>query len=306
LEGPGPTFECDLQDLLISMGRDRISGAKKIMTFCARCGKELAPNANFCHSCGASVSGAPGLTHYVFKVTRAPRVVVSNHSVGSVLVSQGAQDEVIVDFDVGQPGYHECSAVQSDNLVTARCRSGRGEFWPIIMTGPRADVSVKVPRVVEGLELSCRFGAVSARGVQGPIGAETLTGEIRLNECEGGFIDARAKAGTITLENVNARVWARISAGSISYSGCPLPGESWFRTRVGNVELTLLGDLNQAIEASTRVGEVKIDPAFGATQVRSEPYAVGRRVFFTVGSGANRLFAETRTGSIWIRGGTKA
>ncbi len=277
------------------------------MAFCARCGKELTPNANFCYFCGASVDGSPQLTHYSFKVTGTPRIVVNNHSAGSIEVSEGAtQDEVAVDFELRQPDFHECNAVQSENLVTVRCGTARGEFWPAAMAGPRANISVKVPRQVAGLELSCRFGGIGVSGVQGALAAETLTGDIRLRDCEGGFIDARAKAGPIALENVNGRISARVSAGPISYSGCLSPGASWFGTRVGNIELTLLGDLNLAIDASSRVGRVNIDPALSATQFRSEQYIVGHRVSLIVGTGANKLLAETRTGSISIRGGRKA
>jgi hypothetical protein len=290
--------------LILEMG-DRAFGVEAT-TFCVRCGKELAPNANFCHYCGVLASSAPRLTHYSFKAGEAPRIVVSNHCAGSVEVAQNSvEDEVSVDFELRGPDFHDYAAVQSGKLVTVRCRAARGDFWPTLIAAPRANITVKVPPVVERLELGCRFGGVSAAGIRGDVAAETLTGDVRLRDCDGGSIYVRTRAGLLALGNVNGRVSARVSAGSISYSGCLSHGESYFRTGVGNIELALQGDLNLTIEASTMVGEVEVDHSMGAAQFRSEPHAVGHRVSLVVGGGVNRLFAETRTGSISIRGGRK-
>lgn len=271
------------------------------MPYCSKCGRELAKDANYCHFCGApvSVTVTAQPTHQTFAVTGAPRVLISNYLPGSVEVVSHDQNVVDVDFNLKQSDVLEWTATQNENLVTIGCRARRGEYWPAILGGQRANISVKVPRKSD-TDLTCRFGDVSAKGIQGNVLASTSTGGVQIRECDG-YVEARTKTGAINLDKVNARVIAENYAGSINYSGTLSSGESSFRTKVGAIELVLSGEPNFAIEAHARVGTVTLAPEFKATKLQSEQYTIGHRVYSSVGLGNVKLFAETYTGTISIR-----
>jgi zinc-ribbon domain len=278
------------------------------MAFCIKCGTQLAEGAKFCHSCGTPVGTAGGARaeparsiHQTFAVNGTQRVSVRNEVPGSIEITQGAGDQITVDWDLKESGYLDWDASQNGDMITISCRARPGEIWPQIasMGASRANVLVKVPNATN-LDLSCRFGEITVEGVKGVLYADTATGNLVFKNCEG-VIDSRTHTGHIDFQNVNGKVSARDSAGSIHFLGSLSDGESMFRTKAGNVDLFLSGDPQVTIDASSKVGRVAIAPELKTSQLRSEQYTVGHRVFSVVGSGTNRLIAETYTGTISIQ-----
>lgn len=278
------------------------------MPFCSRCGTQLVSDANFCHSCGAPAvpSAVRRATHSAFSVAGVPRVVVKNTTLGSIEISQSLQKEkekeqVVVDFDVKDHEYIEWKASQNGDLIVANCRVKSGEFWPAVasLRGPRANVAVRVP-VNSNLDLAARYGGVSLSGVSGDVNAETITGNISFRDSEGSA-SAETKTGLVSFVNHKGRISAFNTAGSITYTGTIL-GDSTLKTRAGNVDLSLVGNHDLVIDASSKVGRVNIDPSFNVRNLQSEQYMVGHTVHCTIGEGKHRLALETYTGLISIRG----
>jgi len=270
------------------------------MPYCRRCGAKLPKNSRFCPACGTPVVAPeikPMETHRTLKVTGKPKVVVTNIAPGSVEVRSGPEAEVTVDLDLRIPEDLDWNILQDDNVVTITCRSRVSPFfgWPkyVFSGGPRANILVSVPAETD-LNLENRAGRVTVTGVKGTIVAESSAGTVSMQDCEG-TIKARTKAGSVNLENVNGTISVRSSAGSIRFTGALSKGENWFRTSVGRIELTLRGEPDLTVEASTRIGRVTCSPELTDLRYERGQY-VGR-----IGAGTGRLIAETKTGSITIR-----
>jgi len=278
------------------------------MPYCSHCGIQLTEGASFCHVCGASVTSVSGRsTHQTFNVNGVPRVVISSRSPGSIEISRSNKEsEIEADVILKEESYLEWNITQNGDVIAGICRPKMGvlEFpGGFSLQGARADFILKVPKQTI-LDLTNRFGEITVRGVEGPsISAESSVGSIRISDFEG-TANVRTKTGLLSLENLKGRVSARNSAGSITYSGSLSLGDSSFSTKVGNIEITLGGDLNLKIDASSRVGRVTVDPSIKEAQFQSEQYGIGNRIYCTIGTGALRLFSETLTGTISIQHST--
>lgn len=286
------------------------------MAYCKQCGAKLPEAANFCPACGTRVISEikPMETHRTLKVAGKPKVVVTNIAPGAVEVKTGSDGEVTVDLDVRIPEDLDCNISQDGDVVTVVCRTRVHPWsWPsyIFRRGPKADIYVSVP-VETDLNLESRAGRLLVTGVKGTIVAESSAGRVSLLDCEGtvkartragsvklenvnGTVEARTAAGSVRLKNVSGTVSARSSAGSIKFTGALSKGENLFRTGVGSIELTLQGEPDLTVEASTSLGRVTFLPEL--TDVRYERGQYKGRI----GAGTGRLIAETKTGSITIR-----
>ena len=269
------------------------------MPYCRRCGAELPKDARFCPACGTPVVAPemkPMETHRTLKVTGKPKVVVTNTAPGSVEVKAGPEAEVTVDLDLRRPEDLDWNISQDGNLVTVTCRSRVHPFfgWPmyIFSGGPRANILVSVPKEAD-LNLETRIGGIAVSGVKGALAADSSTGRVNMQDCEG-VIKARTRTGSVNLENVNGTVSVRNSTGSIRFSGALSKGENWFRTSTGGIELTLRGEPDLTVEASTRLGRITCSPELTDARYERGRYT-GR-----IGAGTGRLIAETKTGNIRI------
>jgi len=230
------------------------------------------------------------------KVTGKPKVVVTNIAPGSVEVRSSPKAEVIVDLDLRIPEDLDWNILQDGDIVTITCRTRVSPFfgWPkyVFSGASRANILVSVPADTD-LNLENRAGRVTVNGVKGTIVAESSAGTVSMQDCEG-TVKARTRAGSVKLENVNGTISVRSSAGSIRFTGALSKGENWFRTSVGSIELTLQGEPDLTVEASTRIGRVTCSPELADARYERGQY-MGR-----IGSGTGRLIAETKTGSITI------
>jgi len=268
------------------------------MSFCRQCGAKLPSDANFCPTCGSRIvlETEPVEKHHVLKVTGKPRVIVVNIPPGSVEVGSGSDGEVIVDLDLRVPDDLECTVSQDGNIVTVKCRARVGFWgWPsyVFGTGPKANILLTVPAKSD-LDLETRVGHITVAGVKGTIVVESSAGRVNIHDCAG-TVKAKTRAGSVIMEDVDGAVTAHSSAGSISFSGIPSKGESWLRTSVGSIDVSLRGQPDLTVEASTSLGSIKCIPELTDAQYRRNRYS-GR-----IGAGTGRLVAETKTGSITIR-----
>jgi hypothetical protein len=238
----------------------------------------------------------------VFSISGTPRVLVNSRSPGAIQIFGSDNNSVEVDVALREESYLDWNVAQTGDSIAVSCQPRAGAFvFPggLSLEGARADFSVKVPRQAV-LDLRNRFGEIKVIGVKGSsINAESSVGSIAISDFEG-TTQVTTRTGLLSLENVKGKISARNQAGSINYSGNPFFGDSSFNTKVGNIDITLAGDLNLKIDASSKVGVVSIDPSVNGTQDQSEQYGIGSRIHYTVGSGACRLFLETITGTISI------
>jgi len=109
-----------------------------------------------------------------------------------------------------------------------------------------------------------------------------------------GVVQARTRAGGIELGNVKGTVSAETLAGHITFSGSLSKGENSFRTRVGDINLTLQGENDLRVEAYATMGRVTVFPSPEGARYD------GREFVARIGAGAGRLVAETTAGSITI------
>lgn len=272
-----------------------------IIPYCKKCGTELPEDARFCSACGTPVSAPakPVETHKTLKVTGKPKVIVTNTAPGSVEVKKGADGEVAVDLDLREPGDLNCNISQDGNTITVTCRSRIHPLhWPkyAFSRGPKADIFIAVPEEAD-INLESSVGHVTITGIKGSLMAESSAGTVKMHDCEG-IVKIETKAGRINLENVNGTISAHSSVGSIKFSGTLSKGENRFKTNVGSIKLTLQGEPDLTVEASTKVGKVTCSPEL--TDARYDQF-IGGRCTGRIGAGTGRLIAETETGSIAIR-----
>jgi hypothetical protein len=267
------------------------------MAFCSRCGAELASDARFCHRCGAPVvaTAQQADLHRVMKVTGKPRVVIKQRVPGVVEVKSGSADEVVVDVEPTPPENVSWNVSQDGNVIVINCRIRDALDWPghIFSGFPRTNIHVTVPGESD-LDIKNRVDRIAVSGINGMLVAESSTGVISIQNCTG-VVQVRTRAGQIELGNVKGTVSADNAAGQIAFSGSLSKGENWFRTRVGDVNLTLLGEHDLRVEAYATIGRVTVSPDLEGARYDGRAY-VGK-----IGVGTGRLVAETTAGSITIR-----
>jgi len=268
------------------------------VSFCRKCGAQLPDDANFCSKCGTRVISEtkPIEKHRVLKVTGRPKLVVSNTAPGSIKVNSGSEGQVTVDLDLRDPEDLDCNVSQDSDVITVNCRARTG-FWGwssyIFKTGARVNILVSVPAEAD-LDLETRAGRVVVAGVKGTIVAESSAGTVNIQDSKG-TVKARTRAGSVKLKNVEGTISARTSAGSITFSGALSKAESWLRTGVGAIDISLRGQPDLTVEASTTLGSIRCEPELTDARFKRNWYT-GR-----IGAGTGKLIAETKTGSITIR-----
>ena len=266
-------------------------------SYCRRCGSKVPEDARFCPICGTNLASetGPSEIHRTLKTKGKPKVVVENFSPGSIEAKHGTEGQVTVDLDLRAPEDLDCNVSQDADLIKIICRLKSSWSWPSNIFGskPKADIFISVPNETD-LELENKAGRIAISGIKGMLSAESSAGTISVQDCEG-TVKTRTKAGSINLGNVNGTVTAHSSAGSITFKGTLSETDSWFRSNIGSIDITLDRKAGLTVEASASLGTVRCIPEL--TDVR---YERGRQIG-RIRTGKGKLIVETNIGSITIR-----
>lgn len=277
------------------------------VSYCANCGVQLPETgANFCPSCGAPVqsaskkSSSSSSQHQVFNVSGKPRVIVKVSVPGSIDVRRGQEGEVAVDTKITEPDLVDFEIGQNGNVVSIKShtKSWNPVLWGsyFLSQGPRTSVSVLVPQQAD-LSLETSTDPINVNGVSGTIDADSKTGSIQLAGCSG-IISATSHTGSLNLDNVNGALTIHATTGSTRFVGS-LTDNTTFRSTTGSIDITLVGEQNFSIDASTTVGQITCALDLHDSRYEKGQY-IGQHISGKIGSGAGRLSVETTVGSISI------
>jgi DUF4097 and DUF4098 domain-containing protein YvlB len=179
-----------------------------------------------------------------------------------------------------------------------------GQYNFVTVEGTQAEVSVDTQRgdvIVKG------GNGVTIRSVQGNIAVEGARGRINLSSVNEG-ITLNGASGEITVETVNgpialsgidaANVEGSTINGNVTFEGTPAAGGRYrFTTHNGNITIGVPESANATFTVRTYNGGFNSNlPVKGEGNVRS-----GRRVSYTLGSGAAEFELESFAGSIRLR-----
>jgi DUF4097 and DUF4098 domain-containing protein YvlB len=238
--------------------------------------------------------------HQVFSVSGKPKVVVKVTVPGSIDVKRGQDGEVVVDTKVTESDLVDFELGQNGNVVSVRShtKSWNPVLWGsyFLSQGPRTSVSVLVPQQAD-LSLETSTDPISVSGISGTIDADSKTGSIQFAGCSG-IIDATSHTGSLNLDNVNGALTLRATTGPIRFLGS-LTDNSTFRSTTGSIDITLVGEQNLSIDASTTVGQITCALDLSDSRFEKGQY-IGQHISGKIGTGAGRLSVETTVGSISI------
>jgi Toastrack DUF4097/zinc-ribbon domain len=266
------------------------------LTFCRSCGKELPQDAGFCPSCGAPVSVAsptPFRTQKAFDVGAKPRVVVASFVPGKIEARAGAAGKVNVDLDLRRAEDMDWSAYQQGDLIMVTLRSTSRTYWSWAAhpdSGPSADVSLTVPADCD-LDIENKLDSVSIAGISGTLLVNSAVASVRASDCRGN-LKVRTKTGSVVIEGFDGTASAETATGQVRFSGSLGRAESFFRTSVGAIEISLKGEPDLMVEARSAIGSVV--SSLPLLDLRGEE----RRIYGRLGAGTGRLRVETSTGNI--------
>jgi hypothetical protein len=157
------------------------------------------------------------------------------------------------------------------------CAPGSGGRMSVQNNDVSVEWEVQVPR---GVHLTARSvnGAISARGLASNVTATTVNGAVDV-----------ATSGIARASTVNGRITAQLGRSDWN-------NDLEFETTNGSVVVTVAGDLNAHVSASTVNGSIETDFPL---EVRGR--FTNRRINGTVGSGGRSLSMSTVNGSIELR-----
>ncbi len=239
----------------------------------------------------------------VFKSKSTPTIVVETFN-GSIDVSNGADDEVVVEVTKRASGFNEDAAranlervevsiSQNDDEVRVKAeRHGHG----IGECG--AAVIIVVPPGSH-LVLRSSNGYIVSEGIRGEIDAQTSNGKIDVVEASG-KIQVGSSNGAILVEATDAEVDARTSNGSIRFNGSLAAGDSLLRTSNGNIDVRLPADSQFELEAAT--SNAKVNSEFSSDEGNRRGDRRRRHLSATIGEKPTfSLVLSTSNASINVR-----
>lgn len=266
------------------------------MPFCSNCGAKLAPDSRFCSSCGAPVPAVekPREMQRTFQVTGRPRLVVTHAAAGGLVeVKPGPVGQVTVDLKTERPEYLDWDFRQDGDTITVTCRQPFYRYlWAPFMGGLRADLLIATPPETD-VDIEATLANIAVTGLSGSVASRASIGQVELRDCKG-KLRARSETGRVLLLGVEGTVSASGAVGSIDFEGSLASGDNWFRTNTGTIHLTLLGEPDLVLEASTDLGRVTCDLEL------ADAYIGERRCRGRIGAGAGKLIVEANLGSITI------
>jgi Putative adhesin len=251
-----------------------------------------------------------------YTVSGRARVHVDTND-GSVRVTTG--DSKQVEFRVSYSGYtidknlNISSRQDGDQVeVSARIRSGMSWGWGGVHRSLR--IEVHMPRTAD-LNVDTGDGSVEAEAVSGSVDIHTGDGHIRVDGAKGeirlrtgdgsiegrdldGRLEATSGDGHITVDGRFDALNIKTGDGSINARanrGSKLENGWNVRTGDGSVDLSLPGDLQANIEASTNDGRISlgipvtVEGSFSTSQIHGKMNGGGQPLTIHTGDGSIRL-----------------
>jgi Toastrack DUF4097 len=235
----------------------------------------------------------------VFETGDSPMIVVETFN-GSIDISDGADDEVVVEINKRASGFDqhaaednldsiEISMVQDANEIRVTVRRVGQTFGNC-----GASVVIAAPKGAK-VNLRSNNAYIVSEGMQGGVDARTSNGKIEIYEGSGP-IEADSSNGSIRIEATDAVVDAHTSNGRIFFQGTLAEDEHKFKTSNGRIEVILPKDSQFRFQASTSNGRIDCEFPYDSERSRSR-----RRKSGTVGDNPNcSLSLVTSNGSIDI------
>lgn len=179
-------------------------------------------------------------TDTTFAVPAGASLSVNNFG-GGITVHGWSENRVKVHAETGRRGRVEVSLVGSTVVVKASSREGA----PSVM-----DIDVTVPQSM-ALSLSGTYADITVDGVQGPISAETVNGEVNVRGGKGN-ITLHSIQGSVTLADASGRIEVNSVNENIELTN--VTGE--IKVETTNGEVTLTGIQSSSVDAGTINGDV--------------------------------------------------
>jgi DUF4097 and DUF4098 domain-containing protein YvlB len=236
----------------------------------------------------------------VFKTSATPRIVVETFN-GSIDISNGAQDEVVVEVTKRAGGFDQGSADRNlENIEVSMAEKDNEVRISVQRHGYSmgdcgASVVIAAPKGAK-VDLKSSNGYIVTEGMQGGIAARTSNGRVEVYEGTG-QIEAESSNGSIHIEATGAGVIAHTSNAKIEFEGTLTDQSQHFRTSNGRIEVTLPADSQFRFQASTSNARVDCEFPYQAEGSESR-----RRKSGTVGDDPKGLLKlATSNASIDIR-----
>jgi DUF4097 and DUF4098 domain-containing protein YvlB len=238
-----------------------------------------------------------------FKTTSSPKIIIETFN-GTIDVSRGSDDEVVVDVTKRASGFDQPAAeaaldsvqvsmIQKENSIeiTARRLDSRpGNFG--------ASVVIAVPAAAE-LDLHTSNSGVICEEVEGKITARSSNGKLEIVDGKGPLKLATSN-GSIEIEAADAIVDARTSNGRIEFRGSLADGKHRLKSSNGRIELVLPDESEFRFSGDTSNSRIQCDfpiATSGGRKRRNELHGV-------VGDDPDpkcSIEADTSNGSIAVR-----
>ena len=206
-----------------------------------------------------------------FKTAAAPKIIIATFN-GTIDVSRGTDDKVVVDVTKSASGFDQAAAEANlDNVQVTMVQKGD----TIEITAKKlnnqpgnfgAAVVIAVPRAAE-LNLRTSNGAVVCESIDGDIEIHSSNGKLEIVEGRG-ELKLDTSNGTIKVDAQDALVNARTSNGRIEFAGSLAEGQHKFKTSNGRIEMVLPDDASFRFIGSTSNSRVRC--GFPHTSRRSQ------------------------------------
>src|SRR6266498_3417944 len=207
-----------------------------------------------------------------------------NNFGGGITVHGWSENRVKVHAETGRRGRVEVSLVGNTVVVKASSREGA----PSVM-----DFDITVPQSM-ALSLSGTYADITVDGVQGPISAETVNGEVNVS----GEIKLETTNGNVMMMGIqSSSVDAGTINGDVVYEGTVKDGGSYsFGSHNGDISVSIPEGANVTVTTATANGDIDASFALPLTSTTGK-----HRKTFKIGSGSARMELESFQGDIEMR-----
>jgi hypothetical protein len=214
----------------------------------------------------------------------------------------GRADEIEIRREDTDDGVTFCVVYptqEGEGCRNLRSRGRRGdERWD--RNDTRVEFTVHVPAGVV-LHAGTVSGDVLARGLRATVEANSVSGDIRLEDVVAPTVEARTVSGDIRLSDVRAdEVGAQTVSGNVAFSGEVRPrGQYDLKTLSGDVRMQVPANVSAVVSGVTFSG--RISSSFASLERDQESHRRGfgrQRVTATLGEGSARIRLESFSGDV--------